>query len=79
VQIARALMARPSVLLLDEPAAGLGLEEQGRLIEVLSRLKATGLTLVLVEHRAAVVDALADEITVLTAGRSASDRASMVR
>jgi len=77
VQIARALAARPSVLLLDEPAAGLGPAEQERLIAVLRTLLAGGLTLVLVEHRAAVVEALADETTVLVAGRSAEPHATM--
>src|SRR5204862_3339286 len=71
VQIGRALAAAPTVLLLDEPAAGLGLTEQRRLIRVLADLKATGLTLVLVEHRVAVVEALADEVTVLDAARVA--------
>src|SRR5207302_3596019 len=78
VQIARALAAEPSVLLLDEPAAGLGAAEQRRLIAVLRALRAAGLTLVLVEHRAAVVEAVADEITVLVAGRSEDRHATMI-
>ncbi|MDQ1397449.1 MAG: hypothetical protein QOG64_2708, partial [Acidimicrobiaceae bacterium] len=53
----------------DEPAAGLGLAEQARLIDVLAQLKASGLTLVLVEHRMAVVESLADAVTVLEAGK----------
>jgi ABC-type branched-subunit amino acid transport system ATPase component len=69
VQIARALAAEPDIILLDEPAAGLGRAEQQRLIGVLVGLREAGLTLVLVEHRTAVVEALADELTVLEAGR----------
>jgi ABC-type branched-subunit amino acid transport system ATPase component len=69
VQVARALAAEPAVLLLDEPAAGLGRAERQHLIGVLAGLRDAGLTLVLVEHDRSVVDALADDITELEAGR----------
>ena len=74
VQIGRALACKPSILLLDEPAAGLGVQERRRMVEVLARCRAAGLTLVLVEHHGDVVTALADDVTVLAAGRVA-DRA----
>ena len=69
VQVARALISRPGVLLLDEPAAGLGRAERDRLVDLLGTLKQAGLTMVVVEHRMDVVDAVADEVTVLEAGR----------
>lgn len=68
LQIARALAARPSVLLLDEPSAGLDAVEEQKLMEVVRTLRAGGLTIVLVEHNLALVRAVADHVTVLDAG-----------
>ncbi len=68
LEIARALATRPRLLLLDEPAAGLGTEERARLCEVLSALRRRGLTILLVEHDVGMVMGLADEIVVLDYG-----------
>ena len=57
------------MLLLDEPMAGLGPEESGRMIEMLRSLK-RDLTILLVEHDMEAVFALADKITVLVYGRA---------
>ena len=69
VEIARALATRPSVLLLDEPAAGLDHDDTARLDKMLQRLARAGLAIVLVEHDMALVMSVSDEIVVLDAGR----------
>jgi branched-chain amino acid transport system ATP-binding protein len=69
LEIARALMARPKVLLLDEPAAGLNDAETFHLAEVLASINAAGLTIVVVEHNMSLVMSIAQHIVVLDAGR----------
>ncbi|MDA8039055.1 MAG: ABC transporter ATP-binding protein [Actinomycetota bacterium] len=69
VEIARALVGGPSVLLLDEPAAGLTAGEADILRELLVAIAAEGSAVLLVEHDMRTVMALAEEITVLDAGR----------
>lgn len=69
VEIARALCAEPTILMLDEPAAGLSEAETGELAGLLDSLMADGdLTIVIVEHHVGLVMSLADRITVLSAG-----------
>jgi ABC-type branched-subunit amino acid transport system ATPase component len=72
VEIARALMARPKLLLLDEPAAGLNSSEKGQLITLLSKLRETGVSIVLIEHEMALVEALSDHVFVLNYGKKIS-------
>ncbi|MBX9589206.1 MAG: ATP-binding cassette domain-containing protein [Hyphomonadaceae bacterium] len=69
VEIARALATRPSVLLLDEPAAGLMKADKVVLTGVLRRLADAGLAVILVEHDMAMVMGISDHIVVLDAGR----------
>ena len=64
----RALAARPSLLLLDEPAAGLNESEKDQLAELFRRLRGDGLTLLLVEHDMRLVMRLADEVLVMDQG-----------
>jgi branched-chain amino acid transport system ATP-binding protein len=71
--IARALAQRPSVLLLDEPAAGLRAGEKAHLVEALRTLSRRGLTMVLVEHDMQFVGALAQRVVVLDRGRVIAD------
>ena len=71
--IARALAQRPSVLLLDEPAAGLRAGEKTRLIGALRTLSGRRLTMVLVEHDMQFVGALAERVVVLDRGRVIAD------
>ena len=69
LEVARALMARPRLLLMDEPAAGLTpreLESLGRLIRA---IRDTGTTVILVEHHIELVASVADVVTVLDRGR----------
>jgi branched-chain amino acid transport system ATP-binding protein len=68
LEIAMALATRPRLLLLDEPVAGMGLDESQRMVQLLRALRGRH-TLVLVEHDMDVVFALADRISVLVDGR----------
>ena len=68
LEIATALATRPRLLLLDEPVAGMGVEETQRMVALLSSLKG-GKTLILVEHDMDAVFSLADRISVLVYGR----------
>ncbi len=69
VEIARALATAPSVLLLDEPAAGLDDADTAKLGRVFQSLARAGLAVVLVEHDMGLVMSVSDEIVVLDAGR----------
>jgi branched-chain amino acid transport system permease protein len=69
VEIARALAARPSVLLLDEPAAGLPYMEKQALARLLSQLREEGMAILVVEHDMEFVMNIADRITVLEFGQ----------
>jgi branched-chain amino acid transport system ATP-binding protein len=69
VQLARALVANPKLLLLDEPAAGLRAPERVKLAGLIRDARGSGLTVLLVEHDVALVTSLSDKITVLDLGR----------
>ncbi|HEV2677378.1 MAG TPA: ABC transporter ATP-binding protein [Aliidongia sp.] len=74
LDLALALVGRPSVLLLDEPAAGLTMEESLGLARILRDLaNRWGVTVLLVEHDMQVVFSICDRITVLHLGRSLSE------
>jgi ABC-type branched-subunit amino acid transport system ATPase component len=68
LEIARALAVRPKLLLLDEPAAGLIAEEIQALAAIIRRLKASGLTMLLIEHHMELVVSISDRVTVLDYG-----------
>jgi branched-chain amino acid transport system ATP-binding protein len=68
VELARALAARPKLLMLDEPAAGLNALETGELLTLMRRIRERGTTIVLVEHDMNLVMSVADEIHVLNFG-----------
>jgi branched-chain amino acid transport system ATP-binding protein len=70
VEVIRALMSDPKLLLLDEPAAGLNDTETAELLAMLSALREAGITLLVVEHNMSLVMGLADQIVVLDAGRT---------
>ncbi|OWQ88956.1 ABC transporter ATP-binding protein [Roseateles aquatilis] len=69
LELGLALAARPRLLLLDEPMAGMGPDESARMVELLRALKAQHLTLLLVEHDMDAVFQLADRVSVLVNGR----------
>ena len=68
MEIARALCADPTLLLLDEPAAGLRLKEKEGLADVLRQLRGEGLSILLVEHDMDLVMGLVDRIVVMEFG-----------
>jgi branched-chain amino acid transport system ATP-binding protein len=69
VEIARALLAKPKLLLLDEPAAGLNSNEKENLVALLRKIRASGVSIMLIEHEMALVEALSDHVFVLNYGR----------
>ncbi|HEX6266175.1 MAG TPA: ABC transporter ATP-binding protein [Burkholderiales bacterium] len=69
LEIARALAARPQLLLLDEPAAGLNPTETREVDELIRRIAARGVTVVLVEHNMKLVMEVSQHILVLDQGR----------
>ena len=69
LEIAMALATQPRLLLLDEPMAGMGMEEGDKILKILQKLKKRK-TILLIEHDMDVVFALADRITVLVYGRA---------
>jgi branched-chain amino acid transport system permease protein len=73
IEIARALAANPTVLLLDEPAAGLNLSEKKALHDLLGRIAAQGLTILLIDHDMTLVAGTARHVTVLNFGRRIAD------
>jgi branched-chain amino acid transport system ATP-binding protein len=73
VEIARALVSQPRLLLLDEPAAGLNSGEVERLRGILEGLRTQGLTLVLVEHNMGLVMRVADRIAVINFGEKIAE------
>jgi branched-chain amino acid transport system permease protein len=68
-EVARALMADPEVLMLDEPAAGLSEGELGRLAEVIRWVRGRGKAVLLIEHHMDFVADLVDDVVVLDSGR----------
>jgi branched-chain amino acid transport system ATP-binding protein len=69
LEIARALAAEPKLLLLDEPAAGLNPTETREIDELIRRIAARGITVVLVEHNMKLVMGVAQHVVVLDYGR----------
>jgi branched-chain amino acid transport system ATP-binding protein len=73
VELARALVCEPALLLLDEPAAGLNMRETEDLAGTIGRINATGLTVLLVEHDMGLVMNISHEILVLGSGRRVAE------
>jgi branched-chain amino acid transport system ATP-binding protein len=73
LEIARALAARPKMLLLDEPAAGLNATETRQIDELIQKIGASGVTVVLVEHDMKLVMGISDRILVLDYGKKLAD------
>ena len=73
VAVARGLMAKPRLLLLDEPAAGLNPSEKKALHDLLDRIAAQGLTILIIDHDMTLIAGVARHLTVLNFGRRIAD------
>ena len=72
IAVARAVLAKPRVMLLDEPTAALGVAQTAQVLELVRRLKAEQLGVVIISHNLADVFQVADRIVVLRLGRRAA-------
>ena len=68
LEIARALSLRPRLLLLDEPTAGMNPTETAEMLGIIRGLKATGITILLIEHKLDLVMQLSDRVVVMDDG-----------
>jgi branched-chain amino acid transport system ATP-binding protein len=68
VEFARAMAMEPSLLLLDEPAAGLNIYESAELARLITRIRDQGVTILIVEHDMSLVMDISDEVLVLHQG-----------
>lgn len=68
LEIARAIMTKPKLLLLDEPATGLNPNERMELVEIIQRINNDGMTVFLIEHNMDVIMTISSWITVLNFG-----------
>jgi len=73
VEFARALATEPSLLLLDEPAAGLNIYETAEIGRLITRIRERGITVLLVEHDMSLVMDISDEIVVLSFGEKIAE------
>jgi branched-chain amino acid transport system permease protein len=73
LEIARALAASPQLLLLDEPAAGLTSGEIEEMSHIIEKIKACGLSILLIEHHMDMVMSISDEVTVLDFGKKIAE------
>ncbi|MDX3806294.1 ABC transporter ATP-binding protein [Bosea thiooxidans] len=73
VEIARALAARPKLLLLDEPTAGMNQTETAEMLEIIAGLKSRGQTILLIEHKLDMVMRLSDRVIVLDDGKTIAE------
>src|SRR5258708_1708597 len=73
LELARAIVAKPALLLLDEPAAGMNAQEIDQLDARIRKLKQDGLTVLLIEHHMELVMAVTDRIAVLNFGQKIAE------
>jgi len=73
VEIARAMAVKPSLLILDEPAAGASHYEVEKIVKVIRNLKDIGISILLVEHHMEIVMNVCDNITVLDFGKKIAE------
>ncbi|MDT8902607.1 ABC transporter ATP-binding protein [Anaeroselena agilis] len=75
IEIARAIVGRPRLLLLDEPTAGLNAEETGQIIGDIGRIRQQDhrISMIIIEHDMAVISSICQRVVVLNAGRKIAD------
>ena len=73
LEIARALATEPRLLLLDEPAAGMNHQETDELMQLIEKIRATGISVLLIEHDMALVMKISDRICVVNFGKKIAE------
>jgi branched-chain amino acid transport system ATP-binding protein len=73
MEIGRAIATNPKVLLLDEPAAGMNVEEVGKLHKLILQIRARDITILMIEHNMKLVMEIADRISVLHYGEKIAE------
>jgi ABC-type branched-subunit amino acid transport system ATPase component len=73
LEIARALASEPKLLLLDEPAGGISIQEMASLAKLIYVIRETGVTILLVEHRMELAMSVADHVIVLNFGEKIAE------
>ena len=73
LSMAMVLVAKPKLLLLDEPTGGVNLEEIGGLIELVKKVQESGVTICLIEHKMKMVMSISDRIVVLNYGKKIAE------
>ncbi|NYB75702.1 ABC transporter ATP-binding protein [Sedimentibacter hydroxybenzoicus DSM 7310] len=68
LELGMVLALEPEALLLDEPTAGMAIEEVPTMIEILAKIKKTGTTVILIEHKMDMVKALSDKLIIIVNG-----------
>ncbi len=74
VAIARTRLAQPRIVLLDEPTAAISVRQVGEVLDLIRRLRETGLAVILISHRMPDVFSVADRVAVLRRGRKVADK-----
>lgn len=73
VELGRALVSKPEVILLDEPAAGLNTAEKETMKQILKKIKDSGITILIVEHDMGIVMDISDKVTVMNFGEKIAE------
>jgi branched-chain amino acid transport system ATP-binding protein len=73
VQIARAIISEPKLLLLDEPASGMGAKEIDKVDEIIRQVRDMGITVIVVSHDVKMLMNLSDMVTVLNFGQKIAE------
>lgn len=73
LEIARAIVSTPKLLLLDEPAAGMNPQETAELMKLIHKIRGTGITVLLIEHHMRLVMGISDKIAVLDYGNKIAE------
>ncbi len=73
LEIARALATKPKLLILDEPAGGMNEQETDALIEIIARIKARGITVLLIEHDMSLVMQACEKLVVIEYGKKIAE------
>jgi ABC-type sugar transport system ATPase subunit len=76
IAIGRALYARAELVIMDEPTAALGVEEQEKVLAIIERLRSQGVTVVMISHNLEHVFRVADRIVVMHGGRKSALRST---